>query len=183
MGTDSAYQFEESNGRLHVFYLVPNRNGEQRSLWRYGWMDRVNLAKFTFECGCTAEAERNKCFPMSQASLVSFQWNACFKDGMNKKLAEVGPGWNHSSSQATEQPATSASHESNSSERALTNDDVVKLSNAGLGDDVVISKIQQAPRETLDVSIESLIKLKADGISKSILDAMVRRAGQRKQNG
>ena len=44
----------------------------------------------------------------------------------------------------------------------------------------MIAKIQQAPVEALDVSTDALIKLKGEGISKAILDAMIKRASIRK---
>lgn len=64
-------------------------------------------------------------------------------------------------------------------EKALTNDDVIALAKAGLGDDVVVSKVQQAPKEALDVSTDALIALKKAGLSKPIIDAMIKRVAQR----
>ena len=61
----------------------------------------------------------------------------------------------------------------------LTNQDVTALATAGLGDDVVVSKIQQAPKETLEVSTDALIALKKAGISKAVIDAMIKRVSQR----
>ncbi|GEM_PF-7080400 len=63
-------------------------------------------------------------------------------------------------------------------EKPLTNDDVIALTKAGLGDDIVVSKIQQVPKETLDVSTDALIALKKD-ISKPVIDAMIKRVSQR----
>jgi hypothetical protein len=67
----------------------------------------------------------------------------------------------------------------NSSEKPITNGDVITLAKAGLGDEIVVAKIQQAPAEVLDVSVDSLIQLKKEGLSKPIIDAMIKRAGQR----
>jgi len=65
-----------------------------------------------------------------------------------------------------------------SSDKPLSNADVIALLKAGLGDDVVIAKITQAKRQSLDVSPEVLIKLKEDGVSTKVIEAMVKRAGQ-----
>lgn len=64
-------------------------------------------------------------------------------------------------------------------EKPLTNDDVIALAKAGLGDDLVVSKVQQAPKETLDVSTDALIALKKAGLAKPIIDAMLKRVAQR----
>lgn len=64
-------------------------------------------------------------------------------------------------------------------EKALTSADVVAMVKADLGDDVVVAKIRQAPREALDVSSDALVKLKKQGVSKAVLDAMLRRVGAR----
>jgi hypothetical protein len=59
-------------------------------------------------------------------------------------------------------------------EKPLTNDDVVAMIKAGLGDDLVIAKINSARELNLDVAPETLIKLKKEGVSKAVLDAMIR---------
>ena len=66
-----------------------------------------------------------------------------------------------------------------SGEMALTNDDVVTMLEADLGDDLVIAKIQQAPQEALNVSPEALVRLKKQGVPKAVLDAMLKRASPR----
>lgn len=64
-------------------------------------------------------------------------------------------------------------------ELPLTNEDVLALSRAGLGDEVVLSKIRQAPRETLDVSTEALLSFKKAGLPRPVIDAMIKRVGER----
>ncbi len=59
-------------------------------------------------------------------------------------------------------------------EKPLTNDDVLAMIKAGLGDDLVISKINSARELNLDTSPDALIKLKKSGVSKAVLDAMIR---------
>lgn len=63
------------------------------------------------------------------------------------------------------------------SEKPLTNDDVVAMIKAGLGDDLVIAKIGAARELSLDTSPEALIKLRKEGVSKAVLDAMIRGGG------
>jgi hypothetical protein len=60
------------------------------------------------------------------------------------------------------------------SEKPLTNDDVVAMIKAGLGDDLVIAKIGAARELNLDTSSDALIKLRKAGVSKAVLDAMIR---------
>jgi hypothetical protein len=64
-------------------------------------------------------------------------------------------------------------------EKPLANADVIAIAAAGLGDDVAISKIQQAPKEALEVSTDALIALKRAGVSKPVIDAMIKRVAQR----
>jgi hypothetical protein len=171
MGSITAYQFEEENNRLHVFYVGLDESGEQKSVNRYGWIDRSAVSQFSYECGCKAPLENNKCFPLSQAGFVAMRYNACFKEGLNKKLSESRPKMDQ---------VVSTQSAPTSGEKALTNDDVLALVKAGLDDEIIVSKIQQSTQESLDVTVETLIKLKTGGLSKSILDSMIKRAGQRK---
>lgn len=177
MAGTTAYELQEENGRLHVIYvdLDDSGSGEQKSIYRLGWVARSDVSNFTYECGCTSAMDRNKCYPLTQAGFVTLKYNACFKEGMNKKLLELRAAWE----QKSDLPSSTATLKS-STEKALTNDDLVALAGAGLGDEIVISKIQQSPNEMLDVSVEALIKLKAIGFSKVVLESMVKRAGQRK---
>jgi hypothetical protein len=71
-----------------------------------------------------------------------------------------------------------AVHTLYAAEKPLTNDDVVAMIKAGLGDDLVIAKIETSRELSLDVSPDALIKLKKAGISKGVLDAMIRASGQ-----
>lgn len=64
-------------------------------------------------------------------------------------------------------------------EKPLKNTDVIMMSKAGLGDDIVITKINQAPREELDVSVQALLGLKKKGVSKTVIEAMIKRVDQR----
>lgn len=64
-------------------------------------------------------------------------------------------------------------------DEALTNSDVVAMAKADLGDAVVIARIQQAPREKLDVTTDALILLKQQGVSKAVIESMVKRTAQR----
>ena len=54
----------------------------------------------------------------------------------------------------------------------LTNNDVITLSQAGVGEDAIVAAIQ-AQGANYDVSVPALLKLKQDGISPKILRAMV----------
>lgn len=66
-----------------------------------------------------------------------------------------------------------------SSEKPLTNADVVALAKAGLGDGIVVQKIQQAPTEALDVSTDVLIRAQKQGLSKAVIEAMLKRVALR----
>jgi hypothetical protein len=65
------------------------------------------------------------------------------------------------------------------SDQVLANADVVAMSKADLGDDVITAKIHQAPSEKLDVSTDALIALKKSGVTKVVIGAMVKRVEQR----
>jgi hypothetical protein len=63
-------------------------------------------------------------------------------------------------------------------EKPLTNDDVLAMVKADLGDELTISKIKQAPAVDLDVSADALIRMKKQGASKAVIDAMMKRAAK-----
>lgn len=71
-----------------------------------------------------------------------------------------------------EQPTPSSQKE----EAPLANADVVKLSKLGLGDQIVIAKIKQAPKTAFDLSTDGLVQLKSSGVSAGVIAAMLEKA-------
>jgi hypothetical protein len=60
--------------------------------------------------------------------------------------------------------------------RALTNDDVVQMSKLGLGDAVIIAKIEQSAAIDFRLDIPDLERLKAEGVGNDVIAAMLRKA-------
>ena len=60
---------------------------------------------------------------------------------------------------------------------ALTNESVLKLADAGLGDDVIIAKINAASQVLFKTETDDLIALKKAGVTQPIISAMIRREG------
>jgi hypothetical protein len=90
----TGYQFENEEGRVHVF-AVTNVGGAAM-----GWMNRADLSPyFTYECGCGLVDA--KCSPHSLEG-SHFRWNVCFEEARDKKLAEM------KAPPATTVPATSS---------------------------------------------------------------------------
>jgi hypothetical protein len=58
--------------------------------------------------------------------------------------------------------------------KPFTNKDVIALVKAGLGDKIVIDKIRSMPGDNLDTSTEALIHLKKVGVSKAVIDAVLK---------
>jgi hypothetical protein len=63
-----------------------------------------------------------------------------------------------------------------SQEAPLGNADVVTLNKLELGDEVVIAKINQAPKVNFSTDTDSLVKLKENGVSKEVIAAMLKRS-------
>jgi len=63
------------------------------------------------------------------------------------------------------------------SEAALTNDDVLKLKNAGLGDPIIIGKIKASPAD-YHLDTNDIIDLKRAGLSEAVIEAMLEAAPQ-----
>lgn len=61
-------------------------------------------------------------------------------------------------------------------EAPLTNADVVKLCKLGLGDEVVIAKINQAETVNFNLDTDALVNLKERGVSKDVIAAMLKRS-------
>src|ERR1017187_5470059 len=59
---------------------------------------------------------------------------------------------------------------------ALTNDDVLRLSQGGFGDDVIIAKINSASQAAFHLETDDLISLKKDGVSQAVITAMIKRS-------
>lgn len=62
-------------------------------------------------------------------------------------------------------------------EPALSNEEVVKLVEADLGDEIVIAKIKSSPDAKFEVSTAALVALKKAKVSKAVIAAMIERAG------
>jgi hypothetical protein len=163
--TITNYQFEDEDGRLHVGYF---RDKDQKGLFRVGWMDPADLARFTYECGC---GPRDKaCAPTSTQGFV-LRWNTCFVEARDRKLAELRAHWEGQI--GSEEKSLVGTRGDKAGEKPLTNDDIVAMTKALLGDDIIISKIQQTTA-SFDTSADALIRLKKAGVSKLVLDAMLK---------
>jgi hypothetical protein len=60
-------------------------------------------------------------------------------------------------------------------EEALTNQDVVKMVAAGLGEEIVIAKVKEAPRVDFQLAVDDLVSLHKAGVSERIVHAMLDR--------
>jgi hypothetical protein len=58
----------------------------------------------------------------------------------------------------------------------LTNADVIKLSKANLGDDLIIAKIQQAQEVAFKLDTDDIIQLKQAGVHQGVISAMLQRS-------
>lgn len=172
------FEFEEEDGRIPVFcFKPPNYEG----IGEIGWMDPNDVARFLYDCGCDTES-KGECRPY-KTEFLKGRWNACFREAYQKKLAELEGQAQHEAGPRARTggaPGRATPGQQPPKEKALTNDDVVALVKLDLGDDLVIAKIQQAPVEALDVSTEAIVKLRQQGVSKAVIDAMLKRASQRK---
>lgn len=175
LGIATSYQFEESDGRVQATYVLPSDGGEQMSIYRTAWFQKSDIEFFTYECGCPSTISDNKCEPFVQAGWTTVKYSSCVKDGARKKLIELRPQW-----ERTTNAGSLSSGGKDSKEKPLTNDDILALIKTGLGDEIIVLKIQQAPSELLDVSVDSIIRLRKEGLPTTILDAMLKRASQRK---
>jgi len=61
-------------------------------------------------------------------------------------------------------------------ESALTNKDVIKLSQVGIGDQAVIAKIRQATAVNFQLDVDDLAALKKQGVSGAVIAAMLDRS-------
>ena len=170
----SQYEFREKHGRVSVEWLDKGMKGKIKT----GWMELADLAKFNYDCGC----ESPECFPFSSAGgLSTMAWNPCVQEAYENRLERLGAaGPRDGGGAPAERRSETPPGRAPSSERPLSNMDVVELARLDLGDEVVIAKIRQAPNESLDVSTAALGELKKAGISKAVIQAMIARAGERK---
>lgn len=60
-------------------------------------------------------------------------------------------------------------------EESLTNQDVVKMVQAGLGEEVVIAKIREAPLVSFNLGVDDLVALRKDGVGEHVVQAMLDR--------
>ena len=60
-------------------------------------------------------------------------------------------------------------------EKALGNDDVIKLSKLGLGEETIIAKIRQAAQVDFNLETDDLVKLKNAGVTGNVISAMLAR--------
>ncbi|HEY2294379.1 MAG TPA: hypothetical protein VGM86_27075 [Thermoanaerobaculia bacterium] len=60
-------------------------------------------------------------------------------------------------------------------EEILANQDVVKMVLAGLGEEVVIAKVKEAPRTAFHLGVDDLVELRKAGVSERVIAAMLDR--------
>lgn len=60
-------------------------------------------------------------------------------------------------------------------QETLTNQDVLKMAAAGLGDELIVGKIQEAPRVAFQLSVDDLVALHNAGLSEQVVHAMLER--------
>lgn len=140
--------FEKEGERVHVMYIAPKGVREHS-----GWMEPATLSFFAFDCGCD---RRDKCSPIAE-HFAKHEWNDCFKMARDRALA-----------------AASTKPELSQPVKPFTNEDVITLTQAGLGDDIVLAKVSGAPATKFDTSVDALIRLKKEGVPKSVIEAMVK---------
>jgi hypothetical protein len=58
----------------------------------------------------------------------------------------------------------------------LTNADIIKLSKANLGDELIIAKIQQAQEVAFKLDTDDIIQLKQAGVHQEVISAMLKRS-------
>jgi hypothetical protein len=142
--------FKREGERIHVRYFLTKKR------MRTAWMVPSDLTFFDYECTCSND-DNSGCSSL----LVHFgwwEWNDCYKAGRDRLLAE-GPHPQGNGSDGV---------------KPLTNDDVIKLTKAGLGDDIVATKVASAPAVEFDTSVDALIRLKQEGVGKAVIEAMVK---------
>jgi hypothetical protein len=61
-------------------------------------------------------------------------------------------------------------------EKVLTNDDIIKLTKVGLGDEAITAKIHQAAEADFSLETDDLAKLKSSGVSGKVIAAMLDRS-------
>jgi hypothetical protein len=64
-------------------------------------------------------------------------------------------------------------------EAPLSNADILSLTAAGLGSELIVAKIKQAPAVSFDVSTDALIDLRKKKVASSVIGAMLQRASER----
>jgi hypothetical protein len=165
------YVFDEENGRLGIMFLPKGDRGR----YQRGWMNATDLSRFTWECGCAvfAGSPKKACQPFILSSGFDFAYNSCFKEGQEKKKAEI-----------FRQTAAPSSPDGNSnakrSEKALRNDDILTLVKVGLDEHLIISKIKNSESAEFDLSTEGIVVLKTAKVSNAIIDAMMKRSEVRR---
>ncbi len=78
-----AWQLDEVDGRVHVFYFKPD-DKTGGFVDHKGWMDPKHLARFTYEDFCGKDGA-----PFSVKGLGSIQWNPCFEKARDDKLVKL----------------------------------------------------------------------------------------------
>jgi hypothetical protein len=184
------YVFDTSHGRVHVVYFT---EAKQSGTVKTAWMDPADLQTFTY-----MRFKWNSCFLHARDTVLAEQPGApgappasgdtaasaatapqavVPNDDEDKPLtadaiAKLTSGGKFDD-QTADKPSGSA-HPGKQT-KGLTNEDIIKLVKAELGDKVVIDKIRSSPGDKLDTSTDALIRLKKAGVSKAVIEAMIKR--------
>lgn len=74
---------------------------------------------------------------------------------------------------AQKAPPKSVKTEKPVSKKPLTNEDIIKLTKAGFDEDLILSRISMEPHADFDMSADGLTNLKQNGVSKTVITAMM----------
>jgi tetratricopeptide (TPR) repeat protein len=130
---------------------------------------RVDIAKETISLGVVECGSCNKDTPSpAYKAEIDFQFTKGYLEKGNvyeieDTIAQVLPIGGNDEQQ--NQTGPEAGH-------VLTNDDVVKMATAKLGDGIIISTIKSEPCCNFDTSVNGMVNLKKAGVSDSVIQAM-----------
>ncbi len=99
------FVFAEKNGRVQVTFLPNGKPGIPRD----GWIDPGFLAKFSYDCSCSAD---RGCSPTRTVGLrgkitMTSEWNTCFQEASAAQLAKLeATNWGQAAQTAMVQTQT-----------------------------------------------------------------------------
>lgn len=123
----------------------------------------------SYSCRATFQFQENKLVKVALLGTHGSDRSMCKK--LVKPLLPASSGGNLAAKRAAARASAAVTQQTSPPREILTNEDIVKLTEAGLADSVIVAKIKGSVCK-FDISTDALVALKREGVSDAVIQVV-----------